>query len=475
MRDINWLKEAEKRQDDFVEKSKAFLSIPSVHDDETAQDGMPFGRPVADALFYILNLCEENGFKTHSVDGYAAHAEYGTGEDIIGILCHVDVVPAGDGWTSPPFEPEVRDGKLFARGAIDDKGPTMAAVYAVKMIKELGLKLNKRVRLIFGTDEETGDWVGIRKYFEQQPMPVMGFAPDAEFPIIFAEKGILICHLVQQPGQEATDCEDGWTLTSFHAGDRVNMVADLAKVTLTGAGDVFAVKEQFQSFLMQHEIRGYAEEHPHGLNLKLEGISHHGMEPDKGLNAGLAMARFLNVLDLDERGHQFIDFIHASFIDSFDGDKLGIAREDDMTGKLTVNLGKFNYEDDGEARLGVNIRYPQNADFHELMEKVKKAASDYGFTVDDAIINQKPHHVDPNHPLIRTLRKVYEAQTGDEATLMAIGGGTYGRALETGVAFGPLFPGEPETAHQKDEYADIENLCRAMAIYAQAIYELATD
>lgn len=470
---VNWKKEAKKRQDAYLEKTTEFLSIPSVHDESSVQAGAPFGKPVAEALDYILKFCEESGFTTHNVDGYAAHAEYGTGDDIIGVLCHVDVVPAGDGWTSDPFKPEVRDGKLYARGAIDDKGPTMAAVFALKIIKDLGLPLKKRVRLIFGTDEESGDWTGLRTYFSKQPMPVMGFAPDANFPIITAEKGILICHLVQQPGTLSTKGEDGWTLTSFHAGNRVNMVPDKAEATLSGDGDVFAVKERFQSFLMEHRIRGYAEEQNEHLRLNLEGVSHHGMEPHKGLNAGLALARFLHALDLDERGHQLIGFVHDYFVDSFFGEKLGIAFEDDVNGKLTVNLGTLSYKHDGKAALGVNIRYPVKADFDGFMGKLKQAAQPFDFHIAPEFVDQKPHYVEKDHVLVQTLKKVYEAQTGEEATLLAIGGGTYGRALDTGVAFGPLFPGEAETAHQKDEYFDVENMMKAMAIYAQAIYELA--
>lgn len=470
---INWLAEAEKRQDAYLQKTIPFLQIPSVHDQATAGEGRPFGKPIADALDYILSLCEDFGFTTHNVGGYAAHAEFGSGEDIIGVLCHVDVVPAGDGWTTDAFSPQVRDGKLYARGAVDDKGPTMAAVFALNIIKELGLSLNKRVRIIFGTDEESGDWIGLRKYFAEQPMPVMGFAPDANFPIITTEKGILICHLVQSAGLQQTDRADGWTLTSFHSGQRVNMVADEAEATLSGNGDVFAIKEKLQSFLMAQRMKGFAEEQNEHLLLHIEGISHHGMEPHKGVNAGLALARFLYELDLDERGQQFISLIYSNFVDSFFGEKLDIAYQDEISGQLTVNVGTFAYTFNGEAKLGVNIRYPVTANVDEFMDKLKTVANRYNFTVAPEIIDQKPHHVDQNHVLVRTLQTVYEQQTGKKAELLAIGGGTYGRALDTGVAFGPLFPGEVETAHQKDEYIDLRNMNRAMAIYAQAIYELA--
>lgn len=470
---VNWKKEAENRKEAFVAKTKELLSIPSVYDQTTVEPGKPSGKEVAKALDFMLQFCEESGFKTHNVDGYAAHAEYGDGDDIIGVLCHLDVVPAGDGWTSDPFQPEVRDGKLYARGAIDDKGPTMAAVFALKMVKELGLPLNKRVRLIFGTDEEVGDWIGIKKYFEAEPMPLMGFAPDANFPLINAEKGIFNFHLVQQPGKVSTERQDGWRLQSFTSGNATNMVPDLAEATLVGTSDVFAVKERFQSYVMEHGLEGKCEERKGQLYIRIKGVSHHGMEPDQGLNAGLTLARFLNVLDLDARGHQFIGLVHDYFVDSFFGEKLGIAFSDEVTGPLTVNVGTLNYAYDGEARLGISLRYPVSDRSERFVPAIEAAGDRYGFALGKDVMDQVPHHVAKEHELVQTLLKVYSEQMGENAEPLSTGGGTYGRALDVGVAFGALFPGEPETAHQRDENADVDNLCRAMAIYAQAIYELA--
>ncbi|MGM8366127.1 dipeptidase PepV [Virgibacillus sp. W0181] len=472
--EINWKKEAELQKEAYLDKTIEFLKIPSVYDESTITEGAPFGKPIAKALDFILDYCQELGFKVHNANGYAGHADYGEGEEVVGILCHIDVVPAGNDWTSEPFLPEVRNGKLYGRGSNDDKGPTMAAVFALKIIKEQGLLLNKRVRLIFGTDEENGEWTGLKKYFEMEPMPTMGFTPDAYFPIVTTEKGILSCEFTQSPPKKSSqDSDNGWILESFQAGDRLNMVADNVKVFLTGDQDPSSVKTLFEEFLENRKLQGAIEVDEERVYLQIIGISHHAMEPNKGLNAGLMMVRFLEKLHLDKRATQFIGLISTYLVDGFFGEKLNISIEDKISGKLTINPGTFNYSYDGCARIGLSIRYPVITNFDDVMERIKSALRKYNFELSTNFINKKPHHVNKDHVLVKTLQRVYAEQTGEEAELLAISGGTYGRALESGVAFGPYFPGETDTAHQKDENINLDNMNKAMAIYAQAIYELA--
>ncbi|MGA8944304.1 MAG: dipeptidase PepV [Thermoactinomyces sp.] len=470
MTPLLWHEEVLKRKDDFLKELKHLLSIESVLDESTASVSAPFGKKIAEALDYMLELGKKDGFQTKNVDGYAGHIEYGDGEDIIGVLSHIDVVPPGDGWTTPPFSPVIRDGKLFARGALDDKGPTMAAYFALKIVKELGLPLKKRVRLIVGGDEESR-WRCMAHYFEKETMPLMGFSPDADFPIISAEKGffdikaVAFNHAKEAPAH-------GWSLVRFKSGKRVNMVPDYAEVKLGGEGDVFELKERVQDYLLTHQIRGYAEEENDGVTIVMEGKAHHGMDPDKGVNAALSMARFLGEIPLDPEGSAYIGMINDLLTDSFFGEKLGIAMEDEFMGRLTVNAGVFDYEQNGKRLVRLNIRYPKGGDGDEILQAVEKKLSRYHMKIVD--VDHKPiHYVDQDHTLIKTLSRVYEEQTGEKAELLAIGGGTYARVLDTGVAFGPLFPGSVETAHQRDEFIVVDELFKATAIYAQAIYELA--
>ncbi|MCY7474509.1 dipeptidase PepV [Bacillus safensis] len=465
---MNWEAEVIRKKDDLIQDTQSFLQIESVLDEEGGKEGKPFGEKVDDALQYMLKKGEDEGFTVKNVDGYAGHIEYGEGEDIVGVLCHVDVVPAGDGWITPPFSADIRENKIFARGAIDDKGPTMAAFYALKILKDTGLQLSKKIRMIIGTDEES-DWRCVDHYFKHEAMPQIGFAPDADFPIIHAEKGIIDATLSFTYQQTAN--HQRYTLKQFTSGMRLNMVPDEAAATVTAAQahDAELIKTAFEAYLADHQLSGEVKSAADGLHFTLKGVSVHAMEPAHGTNAGIHMANFLCGHELDEQGLSFTSQINALFDQDTRGQKLGIACKDEISGDLTLNVGTIRYKQNEEAKLGLNIRYPVTAngkDVKKGIESIKGAAL---LKFEDS----PPHHVSKDHPLVKTLQRVYEEQTGDPANLIAIGGGTYARSLEAGVAFGPLFPGRPDCAHQKDEYIEIDDLLRATALYAQAMYELA--
>ncbi|MEH3000364.1 dipeptidase PepV [Bacillus pumilus] len=465
---MNWEAEVIRKKDDLIKDTQSFLQIESVLDEEGGKEGKPFGEKVDQALQYMLKKGEDEGFTVKNVDGYAGHIEYGEGEDIIGVLCHVDVVPAGDGWTTPPFSADIRENKIFARGAIDDKGPTMAAFYALKMIKDTGMKLSKKIRMIIGTDEES-DWRCVDHYFKHEAMPQIGFAPDADFPIIHAEKGII--DAIVSFTYQHTENHQRYTLKQFTSGMRLNMVPDEAAATVTAAQDHDAesLKTAFEAYLAHNHLSGEVKNAADGLHLTLKGESVHAMEPAHGINAGIHMANFLCGQELDEDGLAFTSQINALFDQDTRGKKLGIACKDEISGDLTLNVGTIRYTQNEEARLGLNVRYPVTADGKDVKKGIEGIKGATLLKFDDS----PPHHVSKDHPLVKTLQRVYEEQTGDPANLIAIGGGTYARSLEAGVAFGPLFPGRPDCAHQKDEYIEIDDLLRATALYAQAMYELA--
>jgi succinyl-diaminopimelate desuccinylase len=250
------------------------------------------------------------------------------------------------------------------------------------------------------------------------------------------------------------------------------MVPEYATAILGGSGDVFELKESYQDFLMKHHLEGYAEEADEHLKLVLHGRAHHGSEPEKGLSAALELARFLVSLRLDEQGHRYVQMINDCFIDGIFGEKLDMVTEDHIVGKLTVNVGVYRYELGKGQYIRVNVRYPIHADGKQLIEQLKAKISSFGLEA-IAADNKPGHSFDNNHPLVQTLARVYEEQTGNPSQSLAVAGATYARALPTCVAYGPIFPGKVETAHQTDEYIDVDDLIRAIAIYAQAIYELA--
>lgn len=463
---MDWLNEVVKRKEDLVKDTKKLLQINSVLDPSTAAEGKPFGEGIATCLQHLLQKAESDGFTVKNLDGYAAHIEWGTGEKIVGILCHIDVVPPGDEWTSDPFSAEIRDEKIYARGAIDDKGPTMAAYYALKIVKEMNLSLKKRIRLIIGTDEES-DWNCVKHYFKHEEMPLLGFAPDADFPIINSEKGV-IDFFLKKDNEGDVHKNGSNVLHSFTSGHRLNMVPGFAKARIqTKKQDL--IKREFHGFLENEKLSGMIEENEEMLIIQLKGKSAHAAEPDNGVNAGLLLADFLVRFDLDQNSKQFLEQILSLFLNDTRGRKLGIDCKDSISGELTLNVGILEYSRDHGGRAGVNIRYPVTV----ASERMKKAFEDLDHFRLENFHDSKPHHVAEDHQLVTVLKKVYEGQTGKKAELLSIGGATYARALESGVAFGPLFPGKPDVAHQTDEYIEIDNLLKAASLYAQAIYELA--
>ena len=470
MTNIDWKHEVDQRKDQLIADLQGLLKIESVLDEQNGTEDAPLGIEVKKALDYLLKLGEKDGFNAKNVGNLAGHLEMGKGEGLLGILCHVDVVPEGDGWSFDPFGGEIKEGRIYARGAIDDKGPTMAAYYAMKIVKDLGLPLEKRVRMIIGTDEES-EWRCVERYFQEEEMPDIGFAPDADFPIINAEKGIADFDLVQRLDNLEKKTAS-ITLLSFTAGRRYNMVPDFAKAVLDVQMEHTELMQHFNDFINSQELMGRYYMESGYMILEIEGLSAHGMEPDKGKNAGLLLANFLSTVDLDQSGRAFASAaVHFFFGDSR-GRAFGVQYSDDITGDLTINVGVMSYNEQDGGRFGLNLRYPVTFNMEDGLQTLTEAANKSGFSITN-FTNSLPHHVPEDNELIQTLKTVYEQQTHSEAKLLSIGGGTYARSLKSGVAFGALFPGRPDVAHQKDEYMELDDLLKATAIYAQAIYELA--
>ena len=433
----------------IIDKTKELLRIPSVLTEFDPDSEFPFGVEINNSLHYMIDLAQSDGFVTKNVKNYAAHIEFGQGKEIVGVLCHLDVVPEGDNWTNPPFSPIVKEGKLYARGSDDDKGPTMAAYFALKFLKDLGVEPNKRIRIILGTDEETG-WRGITEYFKTEEMPTVGFAPDASFPLIYAEKGIYTFDI---NGKLTDD-----SLLTFNAGDRYNVVPDYAECTLN-----VDLKEEFNKHLSFNGFRGEIKDDKYIVH----GKRAHAMQPNLGINAAFILADFLN----EHIDNEFTKFISKYL--SFDhlGEKLKIEHNDSEMKDFTMNPAVFEYSNK-EFRIGVNCRYPKGWNKEAAIEKIEKATKLHKFEYQ--LISDNPvHYVDKNDPLVQTLHAAYIKHTGDtETPLMTIGGGTYSRALDKAVAFGASMPGRKDVAHQVDEHVYIEDIFKATAIYMDALFEL---
>ncbi|WP_042474513.1 dipeptidase PepV [Bacillus ndiopicus] len=460
---MNWLQIARERKEELLTELQQLIQIESVLDEEGASEDMPFGKGPLDALNFMLKSGEAAGMQVKNVDQMAGHIEMGEGQELLGILCHVDVVPVGAGWTYPPFEGRIVDGKLFGRGAIDDKGPTMAAWLAMKMVKDSGIPLTKRVRMIIGTDEESG-FRCVERYFEKEEMPTIGFAPDADFPLINAEKGI--AHLIFSQKNKPSADE---ALLSFAAGKRTNMVPDVAEAKLATISQQGATN--FQKFLLENEAEGSLISEGNEYIITVKGKSAHAMEPEKGLNAAVLLAKFLTT-ELTGSGLAFVQFIADVFGKDHFGTALQLNYRDEMSGETTLNPGIIKFDANGGV-IEVSMRYAVTYSFEEKMTSVQQLLLKTDFTLDVAS-NSAPHHVPEDDELVQTLVGVYQKYTNDFSKVLSTGGGTYARVLNKGVAFGMLFPGEADVAHQKDEFVDIDNLITAAAIYAEAIAKLAS-
>jgi len=447
-------------KDEIVKSVQECVKIKSVEEEPT--DGMPFGEGVHKCLEYCLRLSESLGFKTVNADNMIGYAEYGEGDEMVAVLGHLDVVPEGDGWTYPPYGAEIHNGKIYGRGTTDDKGPTIGALYALKAIKDLNIPLKRRVRLFFGLNEETGSKC-VKHYVDiGGEIPVAGFTPDAEYPIINGEKGIVTCKYSIQLSQEGD-----LILKSINGGIAANVVPDYA------VAEVIAPKQMIQEIkvLADKDENLKIEENDGSILLKYYGISAHGSTPEFGKNAVTHLLSLLGKLNFEGDVKEFLDFFSKYIGNELNGQSLGIYLEDDISGKFIFNLGKI-MGDEKEITLDINMRYPVKNFYEDFIDTFKEKMES-GKLEEVFIRHKKSLYVSPDTEFIKKLQQVYEKYFGEEAELISIGGGTYAKAMDNIVAFGPIFKGQPMVEHKPDEYIEIDSLIKNVQIMAAAIRELA--
>lgn len=354
-------------KEELIESVQRLVRIKSVKGEP--KYSMPFGEGVNEALLCYLGMASEMGFKTENIDGYAGHIEWGDGQQIIGVLVHLDVVPEGDGWTHPPYSGEVFENSIYGRGTIDDKGPAVSVLYGLKAIKDLGLDLKKRIRIIAGLDEES-DWECMKHYLKHQPKPMAGFSPDAEFPIINSEKGILTFKLRQAFDKaQPKDVR----IESITGGLRPNMVPELCQAIIgcSGEGIKDYIKNSLAEFAAETGYRLEADEHQNGLIVTSYGVSAHGSTPEKGQNAIGQMLVFLSQLKLGGQGAGFVRQMVDKIGMEYNGRSMGVEFEDDVSGKLTFNLGEIKV-DQREGEVVINIRYPIKYTDKQVLDGIER-------------------------------------------------------------------------------------------------------
>lgn len=434
----------------------------------------PFGKACSDALRYFLSLAKTLGFKTKNLDGYCGYAEFGEGTDLIGIIGHLDVVPAKDeDWNYSPFIPTIDHNCIYGRGAIDDKGPVISSLFAMKAVYDYctnnNIKINKRIRLIVGLNEEK-DWKCIEYYKKHEEMPSISFSPDSDFPCIYAEKGVLSILLSSKLPKdlpleiENLDCND----------NAINVVPKLSTCILKINRDfkceyiISILKELISKY--SYEIDIYKIDDAH-IKLTSYGVSSHSAHPELGINAITKLIIVLN--DLFVKINLTIPIL-STFCNYIGDDYLGTNMKiniKDESGILTLNTSQL-YIKDNKINIGINLRIPVHTSIDEIITIFYKYFGNFNI---DIISKIEPLYIDKNNFLVTTLCDVFNEQCNSNFEPIAIGGATYARAFNNCISFGMNFPCDEDMCHKSDEFVNIDKLLLSTNIYAKAIYKLITQ
>lgn len=453
---IDFKQEALKRKDNIIADLQQLCQINSELTEFCPQNKeAPFGDGLKKALDKMIEIGKREGFSVFNDDNYAMHLEYGNNKTYVAAIGHLDVVPATGKWTYDPYSATVVGDLMFGRGTEDDKSGIIASLYAMIILRDLGITLKHNLRLICGCDEETL-WRCMDHYYQDREAPVAGFVPDSGFPACYAEKGIASISI--------TGDFDNSKVVMLEGGSKDNMVPDIAKAKIKELG----ITKEFNKFCENTPYSGEIVEDGEYSLITVKGISAHGAGPQNGLNAIFGLVKFLNQIGIS---NELIDFINDYLLDDFIGTNLGIVANTPDLGQTTVNTGVLTTKDN-KYTLYLNPRYPENVVFSDMIAQIQKCASEYNASV-EVIKNLDYVYYDVNSPLIKTLMDVFKKHTNSDALPYTMGGGTFARVTKNIVAYGPGLGHSMNRAHQIDEACSISDLLDAVAIYAEAFYELA--
>lgn len=453
----NWIDNHKK---EIIDSLCALMRFKSVKSAPEAPD-MPFGRGAADALHYMLSLGEQYGFTSKNVDGYAGFIESEPyGKELVGILTHLDVVPAGEGWNTDPFGSEILSDRIYGRGAMDDKGPTIASFFAMLALKECNIPLNRRLRLIMGCDEESS-LACIEHYRETEEIPTMSFSPDADYPLVNSEK-----HIFHAFYECKTDSD-----ISIECGERVNIVPLLATALVPFSA--VEVEHRISNAMKEIGFEYSILETDGKTKIEVYGKASHSSHPEKGKNALQALIYLLTFLPLNESDSRLIGLLYDMFKLEYNGASLGLEREDE-SGRLTLNVGVMHWNQNG-FEMQIDIRAPFCTTREEIENAINAKIAGSGIVCGSRTKFVDGLFVPEDSELAAKLLKAYRDFTGDYRPPVKMGGGTYARKLPNAVAFGIQFPEKENVAHMPNEFIDINDLILNTKILAHAMMTLATD
>lgn len=444
-----------------IETLRRMIRIRSVQ--EAAEPGKPFGPGPAAALAEALKIADEMGFKTVNMDNHCGYAEYGSGDEMVMVLGHLDVVPEGEGWSVPPYEGVVKDGKIYGRGTADDKGPVIEAMFALRDIKESGVALKRRIRIVFGVNEETG--CEDMEYYKENggEIPVMGITPDASYPLINGEKGILV-----ETYERSLHQSGSLKLVSIHGGTAFNVTPASAEAWIYAPeGTAFPEAERIS---ISHETN---EKTPAGANvcIRAAGKSAHGSMPEKGINANGLLVNYLAKLPFEGEAKDALTFLSEKIGVQYHGEGFGVDLHDDVSGWLVNNWGVMD-GDEKHISVTLNYRYPVTFHKEDCQPKVQAVFEAAGWS-GKTVMAENALYVPADSKFVQMLLSVYRKETGDMTEPMCIGGGTYAKSIPNCLAFGCMFPGDPEVEHLPDEFLPLDRFEQNEKILREAMLAMA--
>ncbi len=455
-KDTKWSELAKPYYAEALENYEKYIATPSYNDPKTATKEHPFGQYVENALAFTAELGKRLGFKVDRCDNYCTELSYGEGP-LIDVYAHSDTVPVVlKNWNTDPFKPTIVGDRIIGRGASDDKGPGLACLYGVKALKDHGLIDGYRVRFVFGGNEELDERC-LEHYFHvlKKGYPTYGISPDADFPLIYAEKAL--CNY------DATYNVDLGP-APFRWGTVLNLVCEDAEYdfkNLPAHLPFDKVKAVVDNYLADHpEIKGTWN----GTLLHVKGKGYHGSMPWNGVNAGLYMINILGKVIGLQRLHEVYEDYKTG-----DGQPFGGNYKSKAFDRSSYCVGMFSYTS-GKLVLHVNMRLPEDADIDEAAQNVRERTY-----VDKLKVTSKTPalYVDPKSAFIKTLMGVYQEETGDtKSKPEAIGGGTYAKESQNTVGFGGCFPGRDFGMHEDNEWFYIPDFYADIGIFAHAVYAL---
>ncbi len=454
---------------DFINENKEnmirdiirLINIPTVYDEGTSlcSEGAPFGKSVKMGLETILSIAEQMGMKVENYNGYAGEITIGNGDYIIGILGHIDVVEAGEGWETSPFDGKVIDGKIYGRGSSDDKGPVVSCLYVMKYFLDNNMiPEDISLRMIVGTNEEE-EWQGIEYYVDHaQRLPNVSIVPDGYFPLIFCEKGLIDFDMIKKV---TVDNSRNARIIELKGGTGRNIVPSKAFCKIQSQKTI--LKEMAKTLEHMESIETIINEDV--LSIVATGRSTHAMSPEKGVNAISLLMVALNKIKADLTHSDLIEVYNQFIGMDYNGEKFGCGFEDQVSGKLTFNIGTINLDKES-VKIAANLRYPASEEFQVVRKAMDKTFEKAGFEyVEKAKLPSIC--VEKDSFFVKKLMEAYQKVTGDlENEPFAIGGATYARAIPNAVAFGPLFPYEEELAHEANEFISVDSLIKMSEIFA---------